>query len=95
MELGMPLPSTASRLTETSTTTFSKWLNIAFSTDYIGINPQREIIVFAWNSDNLLYEKVFNVTMVDNYVPKSIYLVDISGDGRLDFVVWGVSNDSN
>ena len=45
--------------------------------------------MFAWNSDNLLYEKVYETQMVDDYLPKSIYLLDISGDGRLDFVVWG------
>jgi len=27
--------------------------------------------------------------MIDNIIPKRIYLLDISGDGKLDFVVWG------
>jgi hypothetical protein len=29
------------------------------------------------------------MTMIDNIIPKRIYLLDISGDGKLDFVIWG------
>ncbi len=31
--------------------------------------------------------------MVEEYLPKTLYLVDISNDGRLDVVVWGVKVD--
>ncbi len=52
------------------------------------MTQEREIVVFAWNSDNLFYEKVYTTKLDVGLIPKSIYLSDISGDGRLDFVVW-------
>lgn len=27
--------------------------------------------------------------MIDGYVPKTFYLLDVSGDGRMDIIVWG------
>ncbi len=32
--------------------------------------------------------------MVEEYLPKTLYLVDVSGDGRLDIVVWGAKMTS-
>lgn len=32
--------------------------------------------------------------MIDNYLPQTIYLSDISGDGRLDFIVWGLRDNA-
>ena len=64
------------------------------STDFIGVNENRDLLVFVWNSDTLLYEKVFQAQMINNFIPKTIYLLDISADGRLDFVVWGLRTNS-
>ena len=64
-----------------------------YSTDFMAVNAQNDIFVFAWNSDTLLYDKVYQTKMVDEYVPENLYLLDISGDGRLDFVVWGAKTD--
>lgn len=64
------------------------------STDFIGVNDNRDVFVFVWNSDTLLYEKVFQTQMLDDFIPKTIYLLDVSADGRLDFVLWGVKTIS-
>lgn len=57
--------------------------------DFLAVNLKNQFLVFVWNKDTLLYEKVFTKKLDDGVIPKTIFLVDISGDGRQDIVIWG------
>ncbi len=41
------------------------YLFIETSTDFAAVNEHDEILVFVWNSDTYLYEKVFAKTMLN------------------------------
>ncbi len=47
------------------------------STDFVVVNEEKEILIFVWNSDTYLYDKVWGKKMVEEYLPKTLYLVDI------------------